>query len=81
MHGPGQHEDGINMVLEVTWVLEGDEFIKGEMHSNPSFQGMTCEFFRPFEITFDEVLGAEEYPILKQKMVKKLDKIRAESGN
>ena len=25
-------EDGIKMVIDVTWTLEGDEFIKGEMH-------------------------------------------------
>ena len=49
-------EDGVNMVIEATWALEGDEFIKGEMHSNPSLQGMTCEYWRPFEIRFDEAL-------------------------
>jgi hypothetical protein len=69
-------EDGVNMVIEVTWELEGDEFIKGEMHSNPSLQGMTCEYWRPFEISFDEVLGEEEYAKLKKKMEKKLEKIR-----
>ena len=37
-------EDGIKMVIEVTWALEGDEFIKGEMHSKPSLHGMTCEW-------------------------------------
>lgn len=69
-------EDGIKMVIEVTWALEGDEFIKGEMHSNPSLQGMTCEYYRPFEITFDEALREDEYAKLKKKMEKKLEKIR-----
>jgi hypothetical protein len=69
-------EDGIKMVIDVTWVLEGDELIKGEMHSNPSLQGMTCEYYRPFEITFDEALREDEYPKLKKKMEKKLKEIR-----
>jgi len=69
-------EDGIKMVIDVTWVLEGDELIKGEMHSNPSLQGMTCEYYRPFEITFDEALREDEYPKLKKKMEKKLENIR-----
>ena len=69
-------EDGIKMVIEVTWALEGDEFIKGEMHSNPSLQGMACEYYRPFEITFDEALGEDEYPKLKKKMEKKLEELR-----
>jgi len=69
-------EDGVNMVIEVTWELEGDEFIKGEMHSNPSLQGMTCEYWRPFEIRFDQALGEDEYAKLKKKMEKKLEKIR-----
>ena len=69
-------EDGVNMVIEVTWALEGDKFIKGEMHSNPSLQGMTCEYYRPFEITFDEALSEDEYAKLKKEMEKKLEKIR-----
>jgi hypothetical protein len=69
-------KDGIKMVSDVTWVLEGDELIKGEMHSNPSLQGMTCEYYRPFEITFGEALREDEYPKLKKKMEKKLENIR-----
>ena len=33
-------EDGINMVIDVTWTPESNELIKGEMHSNPSLQGI-----------------------------------------
>ena len=39
-------------------------------------QGMMCEYYRPFEITFDEALGADEYPKLKKKMEKKLEEVR-----
>lgn len=33
-------------------------------------------FWRPFEISFDEALGEDEYAKLKKKMEKKLEKIR-----
>ena len=46
------------------------------MHSEPSLQGMMCEYYRPFEITFDEPLGKDEYPKLKKRMEKKLEEIR-----
>jgi len=46
------------------------------MHSNPSLQGMMCEYYRPFEISFDEALREDEYPKLKKKMAKKLESIR-----
>lgn len=69
-------EDGIQMVIDVTWILENDELIKGEMHSKPSLQGMMCEYYRPFEITFDEPLGRDEYPKLKKKMEKKVKELR-----
>jgi hypothetical protein len=69
-------EDGVNMVIEVTWAFEGDEFLKGEMHSNPSLQGMMCEYYRPFEMTFDEVIREDEYAKRKKEMEKKLEKIR-----
>jgi len=54
-------EDGVNMVIEVKWVFESEEFLKGEMHSNPSMQGMMCEYYRPFEISFDEAIQDDEY--------------------
>lgn len=46
------------------------------MHSEPSLQGMMCEYYRPFEIAFDEPLGKDEYPKLKKRMEKKLEEIR-----
>lgn len=69
-------EDGVNMVIEVTWTVENGEHIKGEMHSNPSLQGMMCEYYRPFEIAFDEPLSEAEYTKRKKKMEKKLAKVR-----
>ena len=71
-------EDGVNMVIDVKWVFESDEFLKGEMHSNPSLQGMMCEYYRPFEISFDEAIQDDEYEKLKKKMEKKLKKIRGD---
>ncbi len=72
-------EDGIKMVLEVKWVADGDEFIRGEMHSNPSLQGMTCEYYRPFEITFREPIKEKDYEKAKKNMEKKLEKARQKS--
>ena len=69
-------EDGVNMVIDVKWVFESEEFLKGEMHSNPSLQGIFCEYYRPFEISFDEAIQDDEYEKLKKKMEKKLKKIR-----
>lgn len=69
-------EDGVNMVIEVTWVIESEERIRGEMHSNPSLQGMMCEYYRPFVITFEEPIPEKEYQKLREKMEKKLKKIR-----
>ena len=69
-------EDGVKMVIDVLWTLEGDDLIKGEMHSKPSFQGMFCEYYRPFEITFDKPISEEAYEKRRKKMQKKLDKIR-----
>jgi hypothetical protein len=69
-------EDGVKMVIDVSWTIEGDTFITGEMHSKPSFQGMTCEYYRPFEISFARAISESEYAKLKEKMEKKLAKVR-----
>ena len=69
-------EDGVAMVINVSWTLDGSEFIKGEMHSNPSLQGMMCEYFRPFEITYDSAIPEKDYEKRRKKMQKKLEKIR-----
>ena len=69
-------EDGIKMVIEVKWVADGDEFIRGEMHSNPSLQGMTCEYYRPYELAFREPIEEKDYEKAKKAMEKKLEKAR-----
>ena len=69
-------ENGVAMVINVSWTLDGSEFIKGEMHSKPSLQGMMCEYYRPFEITFDRKIPEEDYEKRKKKMRKKVEKIR-----
>ena len=69
-------EDGVTMSIDVTGSLEGNEFIKGEMHSEPSLQGMMCEYYRPFEISYDEPIPEDEYEKRREKMQKKLEKIR-----
>ena len=53
-------EEGITMEIEITWTIESEQHIKGEMSAEPSLQGMTCEYFRPFEITWEGPLGKDE---------------------
>jgi hypothetical protein len=38
--------------------------------------GMSCKAYRPYEIAFEEPLSEEEYPKLKERMEKKLEKVR-----
>lgn len=71
-------EDGVKMVIEIIWKFTGDDFIEGEMHSNPSLQGMMCEYFRPFEMRYDKEIAADEYDKRKKKMEKKLKKVRGD---
>jgi len=73
-------EGGVQMVIDVKWELENDEFIKGEMHSNPSLQGMMCEYFRPYEIHYDEPISPKDYDKLKKAMEKKLEAARKRDG-
>lgn len=72
-------EDGISMVIELKWVAESDEFIRGEMHSNPSLQGMFCEYYRPYELWFDEPIKEKDYEKDRRAMEDKLEKARREN--
>ena len=69
-------EDGVKMVIEIMWKLTDDDFIEGEMRSNPSLQGMMCEYFRPFEIRYDKPISEDDYDKRKKKMEKKVKKIQ-----
>ncbi len=73
-------EDGVKMVIDIIWDLTGDDFIEGEMYSKPSLQGMLCEFFRPFEMRFDDEIPEKDYDKRKKKMEKKLEKFRKTAG-
>jgi hypothetical protein len=68
--------NGVQMVIDVNWPNAGEKFIEGDMHSKPSFQGMTCEYYRPYEISFGDSVPADEYDDRKAKMLKKLEKLR-----
>lgn len=69
-------QEDVNMEILVTWELDGDTFIAGEMTSETSQMGITCDYYRPFEIRFDKALTEKEYAKLKPKMEKKLKKVR-----
>jgi len=68
--------NGVTMVIDVFWPDAGETFIKGDMHSKPNFQGMTCEYYRPYEITFEDGLTEAEIAERKPKMLKKLKAYR-----
>lgn len=69
--------NGVQMVIDVNWPRPGEVYIEGDMSSKPSFQGMTCEYYRPYQIRFDEKIPEGDYADRKKKMLKKLEKIRA----
>lgn len=69
-------EDGVSMVIDIHWEMQDAGFIKGEMHSEPSLQGMMCEYYRPYELTFEREINEDDYAKLRKKMEKKLAKVR-----
>jgi hypothetical protein len=48
----GGAQDGIPMMIDFTWQLESDEWIVGELSSEVTRQGMTCQMSRPFELKY-----------------------------
>ena len=48
----GGVQDGIPMTIDFTWQLNSDESIVGELQSQVTQQGMTCNMSRPFELRF-----------------------------
>lgn len=69
-------EDGVSMVIDISWEVQDEGFIVGQMHSEPSLQGMMCEYHRPYELGFDRQIDDDEYAKLRKKMEKKLAKAR-----
>lgn len=48
----GGAQDGIPMMIEFNWQLNSDESIVGELQSEVTQQGMTCNMSRPFELRY-----------------------------
>jgi hypothetical protein len=48
----GSAQDGIPMTIEFSWKLNTDEWIVGELKSQVTQQGMTCNMSRPFELKY-----------------------------
>ena len=48
----GGSQDGIPMMIDFTWQLESDEWIVGDLSSEVTQQGMTCQMSRPFELKY-----------------------------
>ena len=66
-------EEGIDMVIDVIWNIESPERVSGEMSSSTSQMGITCDLFRPFELTFDKALSDAEYQKWEKRIRKKLN--------
>jgi hypothetical protein len=67
-------EEGIDMVIDVIWTIENQQLIKGEMSSTTSQMGITCDLYRPFELTFDEALSENDYQKWEKRIIKKMEK-------
>lgn len=72
--------NGVEMVIDVKWPTAAEKFIKGDMYSNPTFPAMSCEYYRPYEITFDDPIPESEYADRKKKMLKKLEAARKKNS-
>ena len=66
-------EEGIDMVIDVVWTIENQERITGEMSSSTSQMGITCDLYRPFELTFDEALSENDYQKWEKRIIKKME--------
>jgi hypothetical protein len=69
-------EENVDMVIDVVWTIESRERITGEMSSSTSQMGVTCDFYRPFELTFDEPLSDKEYEKWEQRIRKKMSRMK-----
>ena len=74
---PGE-EDGAEVLFDLAWKIETEEFIAGESYLKMSSMGANCSGFRPFEINFLEPLSEKDYARLEEEMQKKLEIERAE---
>lgn len=48
----GGAQDGIPMTIDFTWQLKSNELIVGNLKSQVTQQGMTCNMTRPFELKY-----------------------------
>lgn len=69
-------EEGVDMVIDVVWTVESEERITGEMRSTTSQMGITCDLYRPFELTFDEPLSDAEYEKWEKRIRKKISQMQ-----
>ncbi len=65
-------EEGVDMVIDVIWTIESPERITGEMTSSTSQMGITCDLYRPFELTFDKALSDDEYEKWEKRIREKM---------
>ncbi len=69
-------EEDVDMVIDVVWTIESDERITGEMSSTTSQMGITCDYYRPFELTFDGPLSDKEYEKWEKRIREKMSRMK-----
>ena len=69
-------EEDVDMVIDVVWTIESPEHITGEMTSTNSQMGITCDYYRPFELTFDKALSDGEYQKWEKRIREKIAKMK-----
>ncbi len=69
-------EEDVDMVIDVVWTIETEGRITGEMSSTTSQMGITCDYYRPFELTFDGPLSDKEYEKWEKRIRKKMSQMK-----
>lgn len=70
----GTH-DGVTMVIDMLWTVEAQGFIRGEMSSSTDMGPISCDFFRPYELTYDEPLSEKDYQKWLERIQEKIEKL------
>lgn len=70
----GEHE-GVTMVIDLLWTVEDQGFIRGEMSSSTNMGPITCDLYRPYELTYDEPLSEKDYQKWLKRIEEKIQKL------
>ena len=61
---------------DLSWIVEDSESIKGEMSADDARMGvMTCDLYRPYELTYDRPLTEAEHRKWFKRVEKKVEEL------